>query len=381
MAIARKEIKAPRVKKKKKFEGRAISVAQIKLGGEPSLGMFPDKMQLVRTFNWYAQCVEREQRSKFLVAYMHDEGKYTPDQILFADKKGRKFPETWAYVARMLSIGTILDDEVKVRLNAEIAKFLLRDEPELDEDGIPIERPKFSRSSRKLENLPPMIHFIEDLFDKVISGEDPEVNFYEALTRMGCASPDAKLLRDHFDAQMTEYLAMYTERDEQLNEGYAFLRKNSKQRVAMMCVNLKKDLDALINAKKDRVRKQRKKKDVPVAKQIAKLRFQKESIEYKIASIDPSRIIGAKAVFTFNTKTRILTIFEANDDKGISVKRTNILNATGRCKKLRKPEAILPALTSTTRAACLVQFKELTTNEFESNYRTTTETILLRVFQ
>jgi hypothetical protein len=213
-----------------------------------------------------------------------------------------------------------------------------------------------------------------------LASEDTGVNFYEALTRMDCSSADAKFLLEHFGRQMIEFLAMYTERDEQLNEGYAFLPRNSKQRIAMMSVNLRKDLEAMVNAKKERVRKQRKKKDVPASKQVAKLRYQKESVEYKIASVDPTKLVGAKAAIVFNTKTRILTIFEANDDKGLSVKRTNILNATGRCKKLRKPDEILPSLATTTKASSLNQFKSLTTNEFESNFRTTTETVLLRVF-
>jgi hypothetical protein len=293
MAIKRAVLKAPRVKKQK-FAGRAISVAQIKLGGEPILAMFPEKMQLVSTFNWYSQCVEPDQRAKFLVEYMKQEDGYTKDQLLFADRKGKKFSPTMAYIARMLCNGTIFEDDVKVRLDEAIAAFLLRDEPELDEDGIPIERPKVSRlGGRSKDNISPMVLFIEDLFDKVLAGEDPETNFYEALTRMGCASADAKVLLNQFDRQMTEYLAMYTERDEQLNEGYDFLTKNAKQRVAMMCVNLRKDLEALVNAKKERVRKQRKKKDVPVTKQIARLRYQKESVEYKVASVDPSRIVGA----------------------------------------------------------------------------------------
>lgn len=380
MAMKKSVLKAPRVKKQK-FAGRAISVAQIALGGEPKLGMFPGKMELVQTFNWYSRCVEPDQRSKFLVEYLKQEGCYSPDQILFADRKGKKFPETWAYIARMFNLGTIFEHEVKERLDAEVLKFLSRDLPELDEDGIPIEKPKTRLLRSNPSNVPSMVNYIDDVIDKILEGQDDDINFYDALTRMGCTSSDARTILDHFSNQLLEYLAMYTGRDEQLNEGYEFLKSNTKQRIAMFSVNLRKDLEALINAKKTKERKPRKRKEVPATKQIARLRWQKESTEYKIASVDPAKLIGAKTVIAFNTKTRILTIFEATDDKGISVKRTNILNATGRCKKLRKPEAILPSLTNTTRASCLQQFKGLTTNEFESNLRTTNETILLKVYQ
>jgi hypothetical protein len=380
MSTKKSVLRAPKPKKPK-FVGRAISVAQIKLGGEPSLGMFPGKMELVRAFNWYAQCVEPDQRAKFLVAYLETEGGYTKDQIAFADRRGKKFPETWAYVSRMLCNGTILDDDIKVRLNEEVAKFLARDKSvvELDDDGMPVEKPKRERPVNT--GIAPMVNYIEDLIEQVQSDKDIDVNFYEALTRQSCSATQAKLLLDHFEHTITEFLALYSGRDDQLNEGYEFLKKNTKQRLAMFVVNLKRDLEALVKAKKERVRKPRKKKEVPAAKQVSRLRFQKDNTEYKVASIDPSRIVGAKALITFDTKRRIVTIFEANDEKGIQVRRTNIVNAKGRAKKVRKPAEFLASLMSMTRSSCGTQYNRLTTNEFESNCRTSTDTILLRVFQ
>jgi hypothetical protein len=383
MAGKKAVLKAPKPKKQK-FTGRAVSVAQIKLGGEPTLGMFPGKMQVIRAFNWYAQCVEPEQRADFLFNYMLQNG-YSKEQTAIAEKKGKKFPETWAYVARMLSNGTIFDDDIPERLAQEIKTFLFRhgaNAVELDDEGLPVEKPKpVVKVDKTQAQVAPMVHFIDDVIDKIIANDDQNVNFYEALTRMGCASPHAKLLQSHYDRTITEFLVVYTERDEQFNEAYRHLKKNTKQRLGMFAMNLKKDLAALVAAKKEVVRKPRKKKEVPAAKQVQWMRFQKESTEYKVASVDPLKIPGAKALITFNTKTRILSIFEANDDKGIQVKGINLLNTGVRCKKLRDPDAVLPIMTATTKAGCLQNFKTLTTKEFDMTPRTNNETILLRVFQ
>jgi hypothetical protein len=53
-------------------------------------------------------------------------------------------------------------------------------------------------------------------------------------------------------------------------------------------------------------------------------KYQKESTEYKIASISPDKIIGCQELWTFNTKNKIVTVFRALDRGGLQVKRTSI---------------------------------------------------------
>jgi hypothetical protein len=381
MAIKKQVLKAPKPKKQK-FTGRAVSVAQIKLGGEPVLGISPSKMDLIKAFNWYAQCIEREQRTRFLVEYMKQEKCFTTEQILFVEKKGRKFPETWAYIARMLTNGAFLDEETKCRLHSEFTKFFDRyQEVEYDDDGNPIEVERKVKKVFCNQSVIDAINRIElEIEATQAGGGNPDLNWYEELVRLGVAAKDAKEIQSYFTNQFQEFLLLYNGKDDELNEGYRHLKKIVIQRLAVLVTSLRKDLDALVAAKKERVRKVRKKKEVPAAKQIAKMRFLKESTEYKVASVDPTKVVGAKALVTFNAKSRMLTIFDAKDDKGIQVKRTNLLNCTSRVKKLRKPEETLATLMNQTRVGSKNVFEALKTTEFESNNKTTTDTILLRVF-
>jgi hypothetical protein len=208
-----------------------------------------------------------------------------------------------------------------------------------------------------------------------------DINFYEELTRLNCSSKEAKQLQGVFDRQLTEFLALYSGKIEDLNEAYAFLKKNAIQRLAVMSISLRKDLESLVNTKKERVVRKRRRKEVPVTKQIARLRFLKESTEFKIASVDPTKVVGAKMLVTFNTKSRMLSIFEASDDKGIQVKGINLINVTSRVKKLRRPQEVLVSLLSGSKIFAKTQFERITTTEYQSNNKPTTDTILLRVFQ
>jgi hypothetical protein len=75
-----------------------------------------------------------------------------------------------------------------------------------------------------------------------------------------------------------------------------------------------------------KVRKPRKPKSIPAAKKIKSLKYQKEDTNYKIASVDPEKIIGATELWTFNTKYKVMTVFRALNREGLQVKGTSIIN-------------------------------------------------------
>ena len=75
-----------------------------------------------------------------------------------------------------------------------------------------------------------------------------------------------------------------------------------------------------------KLRAPRKPRAVSIDKKIKGLKFQKEDKKFKIASVNPERIIGASELWTFNTKYKTLTVFRAADRGGLQVKGTSIIN-------------------------------------------------------
>ena len=78
---------------------------------------------------------------------------------------------------------------------------------------------------------------------------------------------------------------------------------------------------------------------------VAKLNYCQEFAELKLKSVTPKEVIGAMQVWVYNTKTRKLGCYHAEDAGGISVKGSSLLNfneTKSVQKKLRKPEVTLP---------------------------------------
>jgi hypothetical protein len=67
--------------------------------------------------------------------------------------------------------------------------------------------------------------------------------------------------------------------------------------------------------------------------------------ELNLTSVKTIDIIGCMALWVYNTKTRKLGVYHAEDAGGLSVKGSSILNfveSKSIQKKLRKPETMLP---------------------------------------
>ena len=69
-----------------------------------------------------------------------------------------------------------------------------------------------------------------------------------------------------------------------------------------------------------KTRAPRKPRTISMDKKLKSLKYQKENNEFKIASINPEKIIGAQELWTFNTKYKIVTVFRAIDRGGLQVK-------------------------------------------------------------
>ena len=73
-----------------------------------------------------------------------------------------------------------------------------------------------------------------------------------------------------------------------------------------------------------KVRLPRKKKPISVEKKIRFLNPQKESNEFKVASIPTEKILSSTELWTFNSKYKTITVFRAPPGRTLDVDRTRI---------------------------------------------------------
>jgi hypothetical protein len=153
-----------------------------------------------------------------------------------------------------------------------------------------------------------------------------------------------------------------------------------KERVKL----LNKALDDIkrYQANSKTVRKVRAKKPVAATKQAAKIKFLRESPEFKLVSINPASIVGAMRLFVFNVKTRTLSEYVSSEPAGFGIKGTTLngWDENGsRSTKLRKPEDLLPLILSKTVRQIDNAWKKLTTKDSSPNGRLNDDTILMRI--
>ena len=104
---------------------------------------------------------------------------------------------------------------------------------------------------------------------------------------------------------------------------------------------------------------------------------------FGISSVAPSIIPGSKKLFTFNTKYRRLTMYQASSTDGLGVKGTTVQNVDAKVSfelTIRKPDDILPVIANKTEKQISKIIDALKTKRKVPNGRINNETILLRTF-
>jgi|SaaInlV_165m_DNA_1040744.scaffolds.fasta_scaffold00018_57 hypothetical protein len=133
-------------------------------------------------------------------------------------------------------------------------------------------------------------------------------------------------------------------------------------------------------------RKIRVKKAPSKEKQIAKLKYKANDDRYKLVSIDPKNIIGAKELWVFNIKTRKIGKYVSTNgfsDGELGIKGTSITGFdtnTSMQKTLRKPEESLKEFASAGKVVLRKFLNNLTTTGIKLNGRVNSDVILLKVF-
>ena len=129
-------------------------------------------------------------------------------------------------------------------------------------------------------------------------------------------------------------------------------------------------------------RKRRKVKEKPATVLVSKMNYMQEFPELNLKSVQPEKIIGAMQVWTYNSKTKLLGVYNADNARGITVKGSSLQNfnaETSIGKRLRKPEVVLPDLIDAGKIRIKKILSELTTKESNLTGRMNDDTLIVRI--
>jgi len=372
---------------KTKDDKKAIKRAKLLAGGDKFTGPEPEpesirtRLDLSKAYNWYNYSCVNKQLIPWIIEFMKNSDKYTPQQI----STYRTVPETRTIptvgaIARMVNNGADIPYETLDWAHEKILETLTY-APVVK--NIEKEQPKvISIADRVKEKTSVIIGDMEEQLDNFFYTDyTSDFKPYDYMKKNDVKAIHASKIAIYYETLRAELQEALTGKDDQLKEGYSRLSKPQLRRYLEFVSNIISDAESIAQVKKA-TRKTRKTKEKSSNQLTSKMKYLKESGPYKIASIDPTKIIKAQTLIVFNTKYKKLGVYVAADSTGLSVKGTTIINYDAEksmSKTLRKPEDILSSTINTGKLAFNKMFSGIKTAPSAINGRINEDTILVRI--
>jgi hypothetical protein len=323
---------AKKTKQKPRFSRNESYIVNLKyLGPEPEFDGPLTSSDMNKAFNWYNYMCDHGDAREYIKEFLDNNNR--KDEL----KKLSQIADVWVpttvgWICCLINRGFEVPDTSKKFLETSLAKALSHavKEPKLEKNNV------ISVQQRMRERQHDIIGDIEEMIDK---GE--AFSLYDWLKSNQIPATYCQAIVSYYAPWVDELIQAYEEPDPQLKEAYRHLtKKKLKERIIFMH-SLISDAKKYGNVVKT-TKAPRKAKPVSADKLLKHLKYQKEDGTYKIASVNPQKVIGAQELWTFNTKYKILTVFRAKDKDGLSVKGTSIIgydeNTSCSRKAGRKPE-------------------------------------------
>jgi hypothetical protein len=274
-------------------------------------------------------------------------------------------------------------------LRNEIVKVIAEGKNDKDEDEVVDTKPIVAQPSIQERVKEAAYRMTEEIEDAIEGFQTDPENFDPKAFKMlnllkgkEVKAAHARVIKTLYSRDLAELLELASgNADEQLKEGYSHRTKKQIRNLIAFYQEIMSACDMLAQEAKVN-RKPKARKAQPKEKVVAKMKYKKSDEPLKLVSVNPVDIIGAKELWIFNTKTRKLGRYVADEYKDLGVKGTTITGfnaATSVCKTLRKPEEKLKEF----KAAGKVQLRKfldgINATDTMMNGRINEETILLRV--
>lgn len=274
------------------------------VGGEPQVKSATTISQLIRLLSWYNSEKESTDAHKWLVEYCKINNPSKANAIGSIDPS--KINNTMGWVARLLNRGVQLVEGTHDKLTGYINNFVVVDEIK-------------SRNNSAKNYIDRYLPDFEQAFDQL-----EKFSAYEYLTTNKVPQIYVQRISEYYSKVLVDYAELPNTDDPQLKEGYRHLSKTDIRQHQEWLTSVISDCSRFLNnTKKERVVRKPKPKSVQTL--LKHFKPMKEYIPLKITSVDPSSIIGASVVFTFNTTNNVATIFVAADG-GLNISRSSITN-------------------------------------------------------
>jgi len=365
-----------------------VNIESVKfLGSEPTYydSVITDenrKHSLMHALNWYNYNFSGKDSHIFVIDYL----KFTeraPLSNQFKKKASVLFSSTVGFLARMYMVGWDLSSNEHDMIEMAIAEVVNSEPPEIVEDVI--KKPNIQ--DIMLEKAATAGGEIEAMIDEYIIAGCPTTHTFSPIDVLKVAN----ILTGHVSAEIAHFLEKqeefkeaYSNKDADLREAYGHLKKSNLKNLIKFCDLIISDYNSYLVFKK--ANKSPRKRIFKTPKQIVfKLKYARKSDILGLKSVSPEKIINAKEMFVYNTKTRKLIHIVADAHAGgvLGVKNSTITGydpVKSIQKTIRNPEEQLTEFMAARRPASRKYFNDLKVVDIKFSGRFNSDIIILKVF-
>jgi len=341
------------------------------------------KSKMLRAYNWYNYMLDRKKYKGIVVRYLQSIKMNKKTISAIKSLEDYRF-STVADLCSMMEQGLDLPDDSRIWLDEQISSFKsLADQKKAEKVIEAAPKAKVISIQERVQNAAnERIAELEQEIDDFVNAKcKSEFSMYDWLQSSDIKPMIASKIGEYYVPVMEEAELAVSGEDEQVNEAYKFITK--KQRVQLFeFLSMIVDDARKFGSNKRKVRQPRKKKSMSVQQIVKNVQYMEEDPSLKIASIDPSKVIGASELWVYWTKYKALFHYVAIDRGGLTFKGTSIKNYDEKLSKykvLRKPEETIEKILNGGPKAIIKRFDELTTKAKDCNGRLNKMTVLLRV--
>lgn len=367
---------------------RAEEAERMVKGSEVTLTTENYNSDFLHALNYYNANHDDKDKKKWLIKHVSKTDKKLATEFLKVDEHHFRHA---GILARLIDTGSELREKESIYLQERI-KFLteqvgVRQKSQIKQDKKDAADAKvatnvISIQDRMEEKAHDLAGEIEGAIDDfVLGGCKSDFSTKNYLLSNQVAGPIAKRIGEFYVPLAAELRAAYDAEEEQLVEGYSNFTRRELKRFIEFVDGIIADCNQMVQTAKAN-RAPRKRKEVPAAKQVAKMKYLREYAELGLKSASPVNIIGSTEVWYYNTKYKHLGVYKGENGGTLSVKGTTIIGFDIKESKrmtLRKPEEFFKGLAMGKRALNAAM-KTLKTKPAVPNGRFNDETILLGAF-
>ena len=263
----------------------------------------------------------------------------------------------------------------------EVYQKYLKVSKEVAVDDVKESKPKapvISIEQRIIDAARTQSEDIDYAIDEFINTKATSFSTKSFLLQKGTSGAVAKKIADYYEYPLKEAQEALDGKCEQLVEGYSFFTKSELKKFI-------KFLQSIVDEARQHAVISKKPRTIkPKAPGVVVKRL-KYMIKYdglNMRSVDPATIVGADIVYVYNTKNRKLFKYESEDNSGLTVKGTTIINysvTNSEAKTIRKPEIFFKNLNLGKRTMNKT-FNDLKTKPNAVNGRVNQDCIILGAF-